>query len=309
MLWFVLMRTKTVIIAAALLLFSGGCFEEMDPVSLINKFRVMTVGAEPPEVAPGQGVSLKVLFADPFGNDREVLIAWMACVGSFGPTSSLDEGCEVVGTPQVLTAEAGGDEYTIPSIPTDLLDGGVTSTTITVIVGLCAGGTLPDLGDILAIGQIDQVDDLCQGGDGLVAIKSITVSNSDNPNLNPVIDRVLLEEKPITPGETTDPYQCTDDYGCRDRALVQAFLTPESFQKYEVVEFGQTVEKEETPYFSWFISDGNVSDDRSRTVDPPGPFETKWKPPINGGESQLWVIAHDTRGGTSWQIFTLSANP
>jgi hypothetical protein len=105
----------------------------------------------------------------------------------------------------------------------------------------------------------------------------------------------------------SEVYQCTDPDGCRDRALIQAFLTPESFQPYEATEFGKPVSKEESPYISWFITDGKLSDDRSRTVEPPGPFETKWKPPIDGGNSLLWVVAHDARGGTSWESYAIRA--
>ncbi len=33
----------------------------------------------------------------------------------------------------------------------------------------------------------------------------------------------------------------------------------------------------------------------------------KWAPPQKGGEFTLYVAAHDMRGGTSWQTYSIAA--
>ena len=39
-----------------------------------------------------------------------------------------------------------------------------------------------------------------------------------------------------------------------------------------------------------------------------GPYEVKWKP-NDYGEFTLWVVAHDVRGGVSWQTYSIEVRP
>ncbi len=345
------------IIAACFLVvlgvFAGACSEQMEAISQITKFRVMGVQAEPPEIRPGEGTTLSVLFADPAGEGRDVTVLWFTCTGSISPTADIsEEGCEPIWAPLIGKASDGADTYRIPFTDENILDKLIENEDagadkedagpdeailpVTTIVVLCAGGALPSFDDDAFSGDIEGFDELCQDGDGLVAVKTFKISNSDMPNRNPVINRVVFEESPVQIDERDNSldagasdagssdadapdspgmdagiplFECEDSYGCREGAEIQAFLTQDSFQSYVDFEFGKRVEPDpqEDPYISWFITGGKFSDDRSRTKEAPGPFMVDWIPPRDGGTFQMWAVAHDMRGGTSWRTFSLSA--
>jgi hypothetical protein len=317
------MKITTVFIATLTVLVISGCFGEMDPISYISKFRVMGVQAEPPEVKPGEGTVLSVLFHDPA--DREVTVVWLTCLGLFSPGSSTPSeilgACDPVAPPAITEGSDGEATFEIPSTPTDLdlnLDAGVDdqpeSVSFTVVVFMCAGG-FPDGGLPSIIPDVDDgmwdmdLDTLCAGGDYLVATKAVVISKSNNPNKNPEIDSVLLNGEPISPDQ---PYLCGADGACTSNIKVKAFLTEDSFQEYED-QFGEI--QEESPYISWFVNSGRVSEDRSRASDPVDPdskghgyFETTWKPKDSSG-TKLWLVAHDVRGGAVWQRYQIGIPP
>lgn len=299
--------------------------DEMESISQITKFRVMGVQAEPPEIQPGQGTVLRVLYADPKGEGRDVQIFWATCVGSFSPTDDLESGCEPIWIPQLpLSASRGGDVYRILSTPTDILsaaadsgsqpDGGqktqgeeVTSVPVTVIVVLCAGGEFPDLESFSAAGEIQLFKELCRGGDGLVAVKTFRISDSKVPNENPVIEKVTFEGELLSDDPDAGPaqYQCEKSSGCREQVDIEAYFTSESYQSY--YDQLRRDDQKEDPYISWFITGGKFNTDRSRAADPPGPVPVEWKPPRYGGVYTMWAVAHDRRGGVSWKTYTVEA--
>lgn len=321
------MKTAVATVTFLLMLGAVACQEPMESISEVTKFRVLGVQAEPPEIMPGQGTTLKVLFADPKGEGRDVTIAWLNCVGSFSPTSDLSEGCEPVWAPAVSLASQGGDTYEIPMTPPDILSdlpGDEEYLTVTVVTVLCAGGelALSDAEGEAPTGEIDALDDLCEGGDGLVAIKAFRISTSSNPNTNPTIALLKFNDAPLAEisdgpdadagapdagGEQSGIYVCENSYGCMEGAPIQAFLTDESFQQYEKEEFGEIQVADENPYISWFVTGGKFSEDRSRTNEAPGPFEVDWKPPRYGGVYELWAVVHDMRGGLSWRSYSVEA--
>ena len=90
------MRPTPTIVALVAALAAFGCLEEMEAISQVTKFRVLGVQAEPPEIRPGQGTELRVLYADPKGEGRDVSILWLTCVGVFSPTADISEGCEPI---------------------------------------------------------------------------------------------------------------------------------------------------------------------------------------------------------------------
>jgi hypothetical protein len=311
------MKTTTVFIATLTVLVISGCFGEMDPVSYISRFRVMGVEAEPPEVKPGEGTVLRVLFHDPA--NRNVTVVWLTCLGLFSPgssaTSEILGACVPVAPPAITEGSDGEATFEIPSTPTDLglnLDAGIgeqpESVSFTVFVFMCAGefqdGGLPPMTPGLGDGMWDMdLQAICQGGDTLTATKVVFISNSNNPNKNPEIKDVLLDGEPIFPDR---PHLCGDDGACTSSIKIEASLTEASFQQYED-QFGDI--QEESPYISWFVNSGRVSDDRSRASEPADPdddghgyFETTWKPRDSSG-TKLWLVVHDVRGGSTWQSF------
>ena len=304
------MRYQTqmnVLLIVTLLL--SGCID-LPSVSEVDKFRVLAVTAEPPEISPGEGVSLEVLYADPKGKDREVEFAWIPCAGYVHSSEGLST-CEMITEPVVQTASEEGYRFEIPYTPPNIMELDVLEQgfmKVTFIVLMCAGGTLPAPDKYEAERDVLDVNTLCKGGDALSAYKLVTISESENPQTNPTLARLTADKKKVEDATEDAPYEikCKESQGCGTEVTLNAFFTKDSRQSYDVIEFDESVvEKEERIYVSWFVSGGSVSIERGGPKDDGpriGPYETKWdvdKP----GRYTLWVVGHDIRGGTTWETY------
>ena len=105
----------------------SGCADELDQVMEVDKFRIMGVSVDPPEIRPEHAgpLEIQVLWHDPHGDGRTVQFAWVFCLGDV-PTATGYQYCELLdedGLPPVIaTQEEGGDVFTIPFVPTELFD-------------------------------------------------------------------------------------------------------------------------------------------------------------------------------------------
>lgn len=320
-------RISTFLLATAVF---AACQEPMESVSTISKFRVLAVQADPPEIRPGEGVTHRVLYADPAGDGRDISFIWLTCLGLYDPSSDFSTaGCDLLGF-QFATASEGGDTYEISAVPENSLDGlseDEVYQTATTAVLMCAGGETPDvttLTDIaLTDGDIsvsDIMDALCVGGEGLTAFKTfrISVQDESNVNTNPTIEKVSFNGNIIAPTDSSDSqthdtesatnlFVCETTAACHDGAGISATLTEDSFEFYEEERLDQPESVDEAPYISWFVDGGGLDADRSRASETYGSFGVTWTPPSRGGKFILYVVAHDLRGGTSWKQYTLEA--
>jgi hypothetical protein len=285
-----------------------GCIDLKSP-SKVEEFRVLAVTAEPPEIAPGEGTKLQVLWADPDGKGREVSFAWIGCAGLLAPPMGL-ESCMMLIPPVVLSAEEGGDILNIPATPSDLLSyapEGMSYMKATFIILMCGGGDLPDADEYESIGQVDDISTLCKDGDGIAVYKTITVSNNtEDPQRNPKIATLKVEGETLYPSDqgATGSVQCIKDDGCGAEIKLAVTLTDDSFQTYQAEENGEMVSVDEELFVSWFVTDGDVDapTSASTTEDPLGPYEVTWRPEHEGSFT-LYVAAHDFRGGASFETY------
>lgn len=291
----------------------SGCID-LKSVSMLEEFRVLGVSAEPAEIAPGEGVHLSVLWADPEGDDRPVSFAWIGCAGLLTAPMGF-ESCQMLLPPVTGTAAEGRDEFDIPSTPSDLLSlaqPGMAYMKVTFIILMCAGGKLPAADEYESIGQMADLSTLCAGGDGIAAYKTVTISNAEDPQRNPEIERLSMNEAPLVPSDEggIGSVRCTKADECGAEIELSLMLTSGSFQQYETVENGKTVTVDERLFVSWFVTSGDVDTSAlgSETDDPIGPIENIWRPEFPGMHT-LYAVAHDSRGGVSWQVYTVDVLP
>ena len=99
--------------------------------------------------------------------------------------------------------------------------------------------------------------------------------------------------------------------GARIRPL--AAWSSESAESFPVFDSAsQTiVEHREALWVSWFITAGALADSTTgRTEgDPEVSTENAWQAPAIGGVVFLWLVLHDSRGGTDFASFTLKIAP
>lgn len=331
---------KRVVFIGFLLGFAGfACQEDLEAVSQVTKFRVLAVQADPPEVNPGQSVALRALVADPDPDPaaaktgpphRRITAVGLAVSGLITPSSSGIDEPDLVWPPFVGSAGADGViDLAVIGVPTqaaELLSGETPEIPVTAVLLICAGGEegmeLALLQALAAAGQDSGLDDpgdlvnvcLVAGAEeGLVAFKTFRITGrppaDPDRNENPLIARVVFDERDPPLGQGGDPvFQCTGSDGCREGVLLEAYLDPESFQTYQKVVFGEVEQADERLYVSWFTTGGGFTSDRSgNDGTSEDPFENDWLPPREGGRFQLWVVAHDVRGGVSWERYEIEA--
>jgi hypothetical protein len=203
-------------------------------------------------------------------------------------------------------------------------DGFDESAALAVMAELAMGGAGAEAGP-------DDFVEICAragADDGITAFKTYDVVTCDpetSPlacdgeyaqNANPEIESIALAGEPLTPFVGGQCFECDPVDGCREPLKLRGLLTPGSFQRYERQLASNLDETEivyERTYISWFVTGGKLDEERSGNgstaddVAPEDPFDANWIPPYEGGDFTLWAVAHDIRGGVSWEIYHFTA--
>ena len=314
----------------------AGCFD-FEANHMVTKFKVLAVQTEPPEIAPGEGFEMEVLYADPEGNGREVTFAWFMCINAMSPAVPLRPemglgACLPVQSPVVASASNDGNIFVADQTPEDLMSlypealrnqpGGTPVDTqivyITAVVVGCAGGQLPEPEQLkAAMPNVTNPADLCQGGDGWATHKVLRVTPENNPmaNENPEISRIQVDGAAVplwrgTGQPDTAPltYNCASKDKCDFELNIDVDLTAQSLQSYHTKSASGFETIDEVLYVTWFTNGGELDGDRSIVEFPDASCDNIWtaKKP---GLFTVWTVAHDVRGGVSWDSFQIRVNP
>lgn len=294
------MRARLTILAALALaaLAFAGCGAEFDPYHLANKYRVLTIKAEPPEVVidpalfTGQGgeppppIELTALTSPP---PAGTTYRWEACLfsldslGAFacasedleitldddGPTATLDLVQLFLAVAGNVDAPPGGGGAAPPTdcpSPVVLPDGTCVES-FRVQLRLTTG----------------------PAGEEVVAVRSVGVSLDPNraPNQNPVITALEVDGPPTRGADVT----------------LRAVIDEASLEQYTDLDGNTATER---PVMSWFTTAGELSpgatfdDDRDTTLTLPD------DPAIDSVEVYLVVRDGDTRRGIDFATTTLT---
>lgn len=287
---------KTVVLLALALALSGrlcACTPDFDPQSLVDKFRILAIKADPVSGPPGRTVTLTPLLSESkFG--RFPILVWLTCDPLPGQTGL--QCLETGGAGQVSLSETL--TVTLPE-----LGDGEEEKEISVILLACAGTPqVPDFerGDY----------SFCDSPESDIAVRTITVAR-ETPNYNPAIIYLTFmspETGALVPSEETRTVlDCTA--GCSDFA-VQMTLADISVETYTVEHFGEVDTLRENTFISWYATTGGFSD--SRTFE--GAYTEKdeirenlvydvtWTPPEEGGDVTFYFVAYDGRGGVDYTV-------
>ncbi len=273
-------------------LIAVGCERgHIDSRNIVTKLRIMGMSGEPAAVVPGEDTAVKLLWADPGGEGRDVGFVWAAYARI--EYDGYVYAQELL-PPHVKHAAEGGDTLLIPGALTRGLGGYGEHSMIVVEVFMCAG----DLS--LSAEEIEQYASLLDAcrGDDFFAVKMLGFMDDEYPESNPVIDRMQLDGETLTVKEEGGREYLTLGEGALDVRL-ETFFTPEQSEPYEVeVEEGVFEEQNEHLYVSWFATGGVLMRESSY----PGYYENIWRLSRTGVYT-LYAVAHDSRGGTSWKTY------
>jgi hypothetical protein len=317
-------------------LLAAGCFD-FEANHMVTKFKILAVTTEPAEISPGEGFDMEVLYADPAGEGRDVSFAWFMCVNGVSATTPLSpqigmQACVPAVPPRVGSATDDGRIFVAESTPQNLMDlypdallnqpGGVPLDAqlvyVTAVVVACAGGQLPEQSELAAaVTTVENPKDLCVGGDGVAAYKALRISPAENqtPNENPVIEQITFDGQPValsdatgSPNEVPISLSCNSVKDCHVKVDINVFLSSASRQSYHTKAEDGFERVAETLYVTWFITGGELNRDRTIADHPTGPYDAEWEAD-EPGQYTLWAVAHDTRGGVSWESFNVQVTP
>ena len=263
---------------------------DLDASWSVDRLRILAVVADPPEAAPGQIVSFTALVTDPDEvSDGEI---WVAC----GPDEATPFGCAV---------DIGGDLEDIT--PEELASMGVIGATPLwqptyigpeeLLEGLDAQGR--DDGVYVTIqatafpanaAEAENFDDV-NFNEVELATKRLIISESSQPNTNPVFEGFYVERIAVGAGTITEV-----DPG--EIYALGAPLRAESVEEYVWTDDeGNTETRVEEPWVAWYTTRGEMLEPITLY-----PFlEADWRAPeTSGAEGTWWAVARDRRGGMVW---------
>jgi len=284
--------------ALALLALAGaaGCSMSFDPASYVKGLRVLAVQADQPELAPGQETTLRLLVSD--GND-DATVEWARCTLPTYPGAGFINPDCTKETPEpwlIPLAPESTDRtvrFTMPNV--DPLSGqlGLPDST--------SGFYIP----VRAIVR--------SGTEKVMTFYRVRVLLTISPqpaNKNPVLTEMSTipwmgadagftgEGFPIPESETLE---VKGGY----RIGLSAAATPDSIESYTRLAGDPRDMKLETVNevvrFFWYTTAGELEREITGPERPENTLNLAKRPPSSlPAVIDLYVVAHDERGGTSW---------
>ncbi|MFH2007992.1 MAG: hypothetical protein ABI333_15525 [bacterium] len=290
---------------SVLLAITTACLDDMREASeLIDAGQVIGVRATPPEVNPGDRVTLDALVHWPSG---EPTLVWLVCVPDVGDTlmsclsnqlgQSLEPPlCDL--DPSARLCLAGMNDTVNYRVPEGIFPDDGEDHTFFVNLLATDGGDIASCSDTLMGGA---PTDTC-----LLSIKRVVVSYKDPAelNVNPIASRFTLQGRDLDPDavETVDSTEPDiEDFELRVGFIVDAASVDELFPPDE----------EPTSYelvVSWFADCGAVEKEKSFVYCSPledtgepfcEPAVVTWTPKTTG-ECTFHAVVRDLRGGVGF---------
>ena len=321
------MQTRVILwLTAASLIW--GCTPDFPDPTRIDKLRVLAIGADRPEVVPGETVELSALVVTV--DDADITYEWKACPlreqgrGSFGGgsgTAASGGGSYELDSPGTchdlelvapeLVQDLGGKVTAKVTIPEDIL----SDASISGYYGFGAEGLPPLVLDaVRMISGVNYTIGLrVRSGDQVVdAFKRINVSLSPEPNSNP--ENLAFEMREADSGDSETETGTVADLGsCLTTSadlkgtsmVIRPLNIPENPPEYQVLGGTTDIDQpfglydtQESLFYSYFSTHGSFAE---RITKSEGRSEVRWDFTENPDEPvDLWIVVRDGRGGTAW---------
>ncbi len=309
------MRRAPFLAAAGLLLCA--CNAQFTPETLVDSLRILSVVAEPPEVAPGEESTLRLLQTDPTRAAKDTSIIWV--------------GCEP--DPQDLGRSACNNAAILlkPSLITDYPPGlrvlGFNSATIgyrpaaDVFDVLAADDPIRQngsVGQVLAIVVGEKVSLTATGEEleaifkrvetketpAVIGITRVLVSQKAAKNHNPVIDGLTFDGAPLPKGASLQVQ-------AGQRVALGVRVPEASREVYDELLPSGPSQRTEAVVGAWYSSGGRFSRERFDVTSPdssdvfiaPGSEEFPEDAVPSGRRGDLWLVVRDNRGGQAFESF------
>lgn len=289
------------LVAAAL---SAACYEKpvLSESWQLDRLRVLGVRSEPAEPQPGEAVTFSSLVYSPDG--AAVPTIWFACL----PEAASDFGCDI--DPALLESlEALDPETMSPEELAALYEQLVAAGLIGVEPLFPPSWTAPEtaldgLDEITAREGVSALitvqaapEDATDVDDVELAYKRMPISLAETPNHNPDFSSWTVGGQSFADGASVN-------VGVGDTISIAAVLADDAVEDYLYVnEDGESEERTEEPYFTWYASDGSFDD--TTTLYPIN--AVLFLAPETAGTTTVMVTVRDRRGGMGWATLLVTA--
>ena len=300
----------------------AGCIEgELDPKSIVNRWRVLAMEPSHPEARPGQDVSFRALVVTPDGDhashgENGVLFGWIACIraedapGLSGAQYDPEDPSEACGAapPELRSRIPTEDDgsMVIPGTLTESLwpDAGEINDAISEMFG---NAIPPELvHQLLTTVGIQVTVELLISQDGehiMSAYKRFMLVDREMLGTNPPEPRYQVGGAWISGRDVDEPWTCEREEGGEtvlspDREIVISPDPDDEFwrETYYVLDITGTInEARERPYYSFLSTAGSFDQETTRAP----VREEIWRTPADPGTYPLWLVVRDGHGGMS----------
>lgn len=258
--------------------FIFGCKNSKLPdVYRLDRFRVLALHADAPEVSPGQTVIITPYVSDVLGEGRALTFSAWGCLDPGVGVGALPEckgsPSEVVLAQHVTASGLAAPDYTGPLTTTV----NVTIPAQAVVFEKVDADTQFNGVSYLVVFDFEFTD-----GTSFRAYRTLLVSTRSNKNQNPVFEMPAL----VFQGQslTAEP---------QTQGEFEVNLDPVSAETYSRIENGQTVSFEESPFVAWYISKGELTSSLTDFV----LTQTLFTPETSALPFVVVAVAKDGRGG------------
>lgn len=252
----------------------------------LEKFRVLAIIADQPEVNPGDTVLLTPLLTDINGAGRAITFSASACV---------DPGVGIGATPSCVgstTAVTLATDQAVTGLPAGTYTGPVTSTlSVTVPDSSVMFNSIPAFEQFNGVNYLVVFDFKLSSSETISAFKRILVSTRTTKHQNP-----QYESSQLFSGDTALSGVPTSE------TEIYVKVAPASAETYDVQnEASVAASQTESIQTFWYISDGDLS-----TIITDNSGVTRFTPPTilpTGRNMVIVTVTRDSRGGLSALVF------
>lgn len=296
----------------------SGCGVEFTPETLVDSLRIMAVTSDPPEVRPGEGSTLSVLYGDPTRVGQPTTVIWVGCEPDpldlnrnacndasllIKPSTitSYPEGLKLLGFSQKATYSATPGVFDVLA-PDDLVrqNGSIGQVIVIVIAEEVSVNLMDD--------ELKKVFERIENKElpTAIALTRIVVSEKTVEaarNHNPEIRTLTFDGAPL-------PIGARLQVKAGQKVSLGVEVTEASREQYTEQQPTGPVEKQEVVVGAWYSSGGRFSKERFDVTDPaptvftaPGSAEFPEDPVPEKRSGQLWLVVRDNRGAQAYEQF------
>lgn len=292
-----------------------GCGAQFTPETLIDSLRVLSITANPPEVAPGETSELAVAFSDPSRLGLPNTIIWVGCEPDpldlnrsacndasilIRPTLITDypPGLKLLGFAQTAKYSAAAETFNVLAPEDPIRRNGSVGQVIAIVLGeeISITATGKELEDIFSRIEKKEIPTA-------IALTRVLVSEKTERNHNPEITALTFDGQRLPEGARLQVKP--------GQHVALGVAVPEtSWEKYFEQLPSGPVEKEETVVGAWYSIGGRFSrerfdarDTQGSTFIAPGSTEFPEDPVPEKRLGQLWLVIRDNRGAQAYEQF------